>query len=61
MSQAENDPKPVKYRVRYFDAEKSRRGKGGVWSRMFDNREEAEKFAAANKLYAKPCIVEVVS
>lgn len=61
MSQAENAPKPVKYRVRYFDAEKSRRGKGGVWSRTFDDREEAENFASKNKLYAKPCVVEVVS
>jgi hypothetical protein len=50
----------VRYVVRYYDREWSRRGKGGVRSRSFDDRLEAERFASENQLYAGPCKVEEI-
>ena len=47
------------FKVRYYDAVMSRKGQG-VQVRTFTDRGEAEKFAAANKLYARPCKVEEV-
>ena len=50
-----------KYKVKYFDAEKSRRGKGGVWVRSFNDRAEAEEFASKNRVYGSPCKVDEVN
>jgi hypothetical protein len=46
-----------RYSVRYYDRDLSRKGQG-VQVATFKDRAEAEKFAAANKLYARPCKVE---
>lgn len=46
-----------RYEVKYFDAELSRQGKGGVRVRSFTSYDAAATFAAANKLYAQPCTV----
>jgi hypothetical protein len=53
----EPDMDSYRYEVKYFDADLSRRGKGGVRTRSFAKREDADAFAAANKLYAQPCTV----
>lgn len=42
-----------RFRVRYYDPKH-----GGVWSREFDRREDAEAFAAQNRLYAQRARVE---
>lgn len=44
-----------RYLVRYYDAKR-----GGVWTRTFADRAEAEAFAATRRLYARPCKVETV-
>jgi hypothetical protein len=49
------------YTVTYFDAVLSRASKGGVRVRTFMDRVEAERFAAANRLYARSCTVKVVT
>lgn len=48
-----------RYRVRYYDARLSRRGRG-VQERVFRDRANAESFAAGHKLYGERCRVEVV-
>jgi|1185.fasta_scaffold1315097_1 hypothetical protein len=61
MSNATPSAPPAEtYRVRYYDRDLSHRGQG-VQVRTFTDRAEAEAFAAVNKLYARPCKVEVVS
>lgn len=45
-----------RYRVKYFDAQLSRKGKG-VQIKGFKNRKDAEEFASHNILHAKPCLV----
>jgi hypothetical protein len=47
------------YRVKFFDAQASKRGRG-VQVAVFADRAEAESFAARNRIYAGPCKVEVV-
>jgi hypothetical protein len=48
---------PARFRVRYYDRALSHKGKG-VQVRGFVDREAAEKFAAENQLYSRPCVVE---
>ncbi len=47
------------YEVKYYNRQMSKRGKG-VWVRTFTDLAEAEKFAAENQLYARPCVVKEV-
>ena len=47
-----------RWSVRYYDAALSRKGRG-VQTRVFHDRAAAEKFAASNRVYGKPCKVEV--
>jgi hypothetical protein len=47
-----------RYAVRYYDAALSRKGRG-VQVCVFRDRAAAEEFAASNRLYGKPCKVEV--
>jgi hypothetical protein len=58
MTQAAN-PAP-QFRVKYFDARLSKKGRG-VQVATFTDRAEAEAFAAKNRIYAAPCKVEVAS
>lgn len=55
------DPTPEShpYRVRYYDAALSRKGRG-VQARLFETREAAEAFAEGKILYARPATVELV-
>lgn len=46
------------FRVRYYDAKLSKKGRG-VQVRTFADRAEAEAFAASNRIYSGPCRVEV--
>lgn len=48
----------TRYAVKYFSPADSRRGQGIQW-RRFTDREKAEAFAAANRIYSGPCRVEV--
>jgi hypothetical protein len=48
------------YKVRFYSAAASRKG-AGVRVAYFSDRAEAEEFAAANRLYAKPCQVETLA
>lgn len=48
-----------RFRVRYYDRVLSHKGKG-VQVRSFTDREAAEKFAAENQLYSRPCVVDEV-
>ena len=45
------------YRVKYYDAKLSKKGKG-TQSRTFTDRAKAQEFADANQIYAGPCKVE---
>lgn len=55
------DPAPFTlFRVRYYDAKLSKKGRG-VQVRTFTDRAEAEAFAASNRIYSGPCRVEVAS
>jgi hypothetical protein len=49
---------PETFRVKYYDAKLSKKGRG-TQVRTFTDRAEAEKFASANRIYAGPCRVEV--
>jgi len=51
---------PPQFHVKYYDAKLSKQG-SGVQVRSFTDHNEAEQFAAKNKLYARPCKVEVKS
>lgn len=59
-SPAENPAPVVRFRVKYYDANKSRRGQG-VQVRDFHDRVAAETFASHSRLYGKPCRVQEVS
>lgn len=54
-----NTEKP-RFFVKYYDAKLSKKGRGTQY-RWFRVREEAEKFASENKIYAAPSKVEEVS
>ncbi len=54
-----NTEKP-RFFVKYYDAKLSKKGRGTQY-RWFHVREDAEKFAATNKIYAGPCKVEEAS
>lgn len=45
------------YRVRYYDARLSKKGRG-VQVAVFDGLAEAERFASEHVLYNRPCSVE---
>lgn len=47
----------IVYLVKYYDAKLSKKGRG-VQVRSFTDRQEAEKFAAENRIYAGHCRVE---
>lgn len=53
-----HEPIP-RYRVVYYDAKLSKKGKG-VQVRTFEDRAAAEEFASKNRVYARPCRVEEV-
>lgn len=48
-----------RYRVRYYDRVKSHRGQG-VQARTFVDLDKAREFAGQHRLYANPCVVEVL-
>ena len=45
-----------RYRVKFYDARR-----GGVWSRIFSNRADAEAFAVGKRLYARAAKVETLA
>lgn len=45
----------LRYEVKFFDVKK-----GGVKIQRFVHKSDAEKFAATNRLYAKPCVVKEI-
>ena len=47
-----------KYRVKYYDAKLSKKGRG-VQVAVFDTILDAEEFASRNQIYSRPCVVEV--
>lgn len=49
--------KRIRFYVKYYDAKLSKKGRGTQW-RVFDVREDAERFASENQIYARPCKVE---
>ena len=49
----------TKYRVKYYDKQLSRKGRG-TQVREFTDKAEAEEFASKNRIYARPCTVETI-
>jgi hypothetical protein len=45
-----------RYRVKFFNPKR-----GGVWSRIFATRADAEAFAVGKRLYAAPARVETLA
>lgn len=55
--QSQQQTSDLPFRVRYFDAEASKSGRG-VQIRRFATAEEAEAFAVGRTLYGKPAVAE---
>lgn len=53
----QSNGRPPRFKVRYYDARRSKKGQG-TQDRYFDDEQEAIEFASKNRYRARPCRVE---